>query len=191
MRQEIRQVINDYFIDHDGQWSWSSQPLQLVRQAADSHATIEVALLAWLGETFPEYGTRDLTELKEGQSYGIELLLHKGVKWGIWEVGSETRLIEKLGGSYRSINIFISILMPLYYITCYQVHLRGVSVWNCVDESDSQLISTRIADWLHKRGYQSIPLEEANENVPEATSDIFEKDEITVFKCLFGELYRP
>lgn len=191
MREEVEHVIRANFIGHDGRWNWSSGQLESARQIARSSPSVKDRLIVWLRQTYPEYDLRDLTDLVEDQCFGVELLLHRGVQWGIWEAGSEARLIEQMGGSYRSVNIFISILLPLYYLCCYEVFPRKVDVFDCNDTPESQRVVMGVDQWLRSHGYQPISLDEANEQVPGATSDIFDEDEITVFKCLFGEVYKP
>lgn len=135
-----------------------------------------------------DYAIVDWTE-KTSCCYELKILLHK--KQALMD--DDIKLVTTLGGSRFDLRLFISLLVPVFYLfieetryTCATNKWSFETITNFNEEYSK--LHKNICRCMINHGYNSISNEVAKIIVPGIQTELKERGTANVFDCLFTDL---
>ena len=187
MDQAIQALINRYFSPF--------RKSDLCRAKEDGAISFSQwkQLLITLKGTFSNYTIKDFSNLENDWCFVAEVLLHKHEKSFL---DDDRELLRHLGGKKRSLLLFVSILTPYYYYYVSEMSydvMRDQFIFSYYrpTELEEEEVIQPLRTTLESYGYQLLPTELAKSVLPNLETECLEKGQVTVFHCLFSELFSP
>ena len=187
MKDEIESVIKEYFLSEDGQQRRKKKVTSQAHLGEWGH------LIEQMKRAMREYPVQDFTNLENDWCCIAEILLHKGEKSFL---DDDKELVNHLGGNKRSLSVFASLLTPYYYYYIsemqYDYHTDKYSFQYCQPtELELEEVVLPVKSLLEANGYHQLSNQEARAVISGVKTECLEEGEVTVFHCLFSELFSP
>jgi len=142
----------------------------------------------------PGYALRDLTNLVYDPCYIVNVLLHKGKRFGKFSGEGDVKCIKKLGGEMTTFFVFISVLGPYFYQYIETMSIKDANKcefnYKRIENlnSEQRKLDSLVNNLLCSKGYIRLTKDVVDRRVDVFTEER-EKGESTIFDCLFSGLW--
>ena len=184
---QIEVVIKNYFLPPRG------RALTYAQRRAHRRLQWWRTVVSAVRSRTSGYCVQNFTDLESDWCFGLEILLHKGVRSFL---DDDRRLLQRLNGTKRSLFAFVSILAPYFYYYIMEMHWpagveRPVFSYHRPTKVERQEAVRPLGAELQVHGFKLVPRAAAQEVLPGIKTECLAKGETTVFNCLFSDLHHP